>query len=139
MFHLDYYTSVILARNPVVAKSQWIDWKHVRELRKSSIDYAIATCQRIGVYTLMEFVHDWNSEVIAQFYATLFVEEEPRRMHWMLEGQWYSVDYDAFAAFLSFSEEDLQRDRIHTEQVLPPEQLAYMYPLGGERGQWGRF
>ena len=25
MFHLDYYTSVILARNPMVAKSQWID------------------------------------------------------------------------------------------------------------------
>ena len=77
---------------------------------------------------LMEFVHDWNSEVIAQFYATLFVEEEPRCMHWMLEGQWYSVDYDAFAAFLGFLEEDLQRDRIHTEQVLPPKQLAYMYP-----------
>ena len=42
-------------------------------------------------------------------------------MHWMLEGQWYSVDYDVFAAHLGFSEDDLQRDRIHTEQVLPPE------------------
>ena len=40
-------------------------------------------------------------------------------MHWMLEGQWYSVDYDVFAAQLGFSEDDLQRDRIHTEQVLP--------------------
>ena len=66
------------------------------------------------------------------------MEEEPRRMHWMLEGQWYSVDYDAFVAFLSFSEEDLQQDRIHTEQVLPPEQLAYMYPLGVERGVVGK-
>ena len=37
-------------------------------------------------------------------------------MHWMLEGQWYSVDYDIFAAHLGFSEDDLQRDRIHTEQ-----------------------
>ena len=53
MFHLDYYTSMILARNPMVAKSQW-----------------------------------------------------------------YNVDYDAFAAFLSFLEEDLQRHRIHIEQVL---------------------
>jgi len=56
----------------------------------------------------------------------------------MLEGQWYSVDYDAFVAFLGFSEEDLQRDMIHTEQVLPPKQLAYMYPLGGERGAVGK-
>ena len=56
----------------------------------------------------------------------------------MLEGQWYSVDYDAIAAFLGFIEEDLQRDMIHTEQVLPLEQLAYMYPLGGERGVVGK-
>ncbi|XP_066313455.1 NADP-dependent glyceraldehyde-3-phosphate dehydrogenase-like [Miscanthus floridulus] len=53
-------------------------------------------------------------------------------MHWMLEGQWYSVDYDVFAAHLGFIEDDLQRDRIHTEQVLPPEQLAYMQILDDE-------
>jgi len=76
--------------------------------------------------------------VIAQFYATLYVEEDERRMHWMLEGQWYSVDYDAFAALLGFSDDDLQKDRIHTEQVLPLEQLAYMYPPGGERGAVGK-
>ena len=81
MFQFDYYTSVILSRNPVVAKSQWIDWTHVRELQKHYLDVAIATCQRIGVYQLMEFQHPWNSEVIAQFYATLFVGEDPRRMH----------------------------------------------------------
>ena len=56
----------------------------------------------------------------------------------MFEGQWYNVDYDAFVAFLGFSEEDLQRDRIHSEQVLPPEQLAYMYPPGGEREAVGK-
>ena len=69
----------------------------------------------------MEFQHDWNTEVVAQFYATLYVEEDERHMHWMLEGQWYSVDYDAFVALLDFSNDDLQKDRIHTEQVLPPE------------------
>ena len=48
------------------------------------------------------------------------------------------MDYDAFAALLGFLEEDLQRDMIHIEQVLPPEQLAYMYPPGGERGAVGK-
>ena len=56
----------------------------------------------------------------------------------MLKGQWYSVDYDAFVAMLGILEDDLQRDRIHSEQVLPLEQLAYMYPLGGERGAVGK-
>ena len=55
----------------------------------------------------------------------------------MLEGQWYSVDYNAFAALLGLND-DLQKDRIHTKQVLPLEQLAYMYPPGGERGAVGK-
>ena len=59
--------------------------------------------------------------MVAQFYATLYAEEDERHMHWMLEGQWYNIDYDAFAALLGFSDDDLQKDRIHTEQVLPPE------------------
>ena len=98
---------MILSRNPVVTKSQWIDWKHVREQENPSLDIAIATCQRIGVYQLMEFQYPYNSEVIAQFYATLFVEEEPRHMHWMLEGQWYSVDYTVFTGYLGILEEEL--------------------------------
>ena len=56
----------------------------------------------------------------------------------MLEGQWYSLYYDAFAALLGFLEEGLRRDRIHTEQVLPPEQLAYKYPQGSKRGTVGK-
>jgi hypothetical protein len=77
---------VVLSRDPVVAKSQWIDLDHVRKQRKPSLDVAIETCQHTGIYELMQFQHPWNIEVIAQFYATLFVEEQPRHMHWMLEG-----------------------------------------------------
>ena len=51
-------------------------------------------------------------------------------MHWMLEGQWYSVDYVVFVGYLGISKDELQRDRIHTEQVLPPERMAYMYKGG---------
>ena len=42
MFLMDFYTSVILTRNLVIARSQWIDWQYVRELQKSSINHAIA-------------------------------------------------------------------------------------------------
>jgi hypothetical protein len=51
----------------------------------------------------------------AQFYATLFVEEEPRHKHWMLEGQWYSVEYAAFVGYLGIPEDELERDMIHLE------------------------
>ena len=54
-FHMDFYTSVILARNPVIARSQWIDWQYIRDLQKASIDHAIAICEHTGVYEIMEF------------------------------------------------------------------------------------
>ena len=36
------------------------------------------------------------------------------------------------------SQRMIYRYKIHSEQVLPPEQLAYMYPLGCERGAVGK-
>ena len=48
----------------------------------------------------------------------------------MLEGQWYNVDYTTFAGYLGIPEDELQRDRIHTEGVLTPKRMAYMYRGG---------
>ena len=50
-------------------------------------------------------------------------------MHWMLEGNWYSVEYVVFAAILGIPKEDLQREKIHNKQVYPRHRLGYMYPL----------
>ena len=57
----------------MIARSQWIDWWYIRDLQKASIDHAIAIYEHTGVYEIMEFQHDWNIEVVAQFYATLYV------------------------------------------------------------------
>jgi hypothetical protein len=52
----------------------------------------------------MAVYYDWNVEVIAQFYATLFIEEAggARRIHWMTEGEWYNISYDDFCLSLFF-------------------------------------
>jgi hypothetical protein len=43
----------------------------------------------------MAFKKNCNNEVIAQFFATLFVEEhgDTSKLHWMTEGQWFEVSY----------------------------------------------
>jgi CTP:phosphocholine cytidylyltransferase-like protein len=53
MFQFDFCHSVVLYRDPVVAKSQWIDWDHVRKQKKPSLDVAIETCQHTSIYELM--------------------------------------------------------------------------------------
>jgi hypothetical protein len=48
----------------------------------------IAGCERCHIKRLMGFHYNWNIEIIAQLYATLFIEEAEnmREMHWMMEG-----------------------------------------------------
>lgn len=61
----------------------------------SIINSMIAECKAKNVSDIMAFQKDWNDEVIAQFYATLYVEEHEnvRIFHWMTEGQWFQVCY----------------------------------------------
>lgn len=35
----------------------------------------IAVCERQKIKKIMSYKHDWNDEIIAQFYATLYVED----------------------------------------------------------------
>jgi hypothetical protein len=64
--------------------------------------------------------YDWNVEVIAQSYATLYMEEGggARRMHWMTEGNWYNISYDDFTSRLSFGAADTHCSRHHIETHL---------------------
>jgi hypothetical protein len=45
---------------------------------------------------IMSFRKNWNNEIIAQFFATLYVEErgDTRKFHWMTEGRWYEITYE---------------------------------------------
>jgi hypothetical protein len=38
---------------------------------------------------IMPFRKNWNNEIIAQFFATLYIEErgDTRKFHWMTEGR----------------------------------------------------
>jgi hypothetical protein len=82
----------------------------------------------MGVYC------DWNMEVIAQFYATLFMEEVggARRIHWMTKGEWYNISYDDFASRFSFGAADAHRSRLHIHNPLDEGEMKFMYAPGQE-------
>jgi hypothetical protein len=43
-----------------------------------------------------------------------------------------------FAALLGFLEEDLQKEKIYSEQILAPQRFGYMYPPEGDGGFIGK-
>jgi hypothetical protein len=94
----------------------------------------IAACENYHIKKLMGVHYDRNIEVIAQFYATLFIEEaeDVRAMHWMMEGEWYHITFDEFATQFSYGQANKDRFRIHIHNPLEENKIKFMYALGQE-------
>jgi hypothetical protein len=63
-----------------------VDWDHMAEKKDPIFNQVIAACESRHIKKLKGFHYNWNIEVIAQFYSTLFIEEAEnvRAMHWMM-------------------------------------------------------
>jgi hypothetical protein len=87
-FQQDLYETVIMDMRKIMSEAQWVDWHHMEEQHDPIYDQVVATCESHHLKILMGAQYDWNMEVIAQFYATLFIKEGGgvRKMHWMIEG-----------------------------------------------------
>jgi hypothetical protein len=82
-FHQDFYESVIITKTKPVAISQWIDWTYMEAKHDVIFDEVVTACRAKHLRDVMSFQKNWNNEIIAQFYATLYVEErgDTRKFH----------------------------------------------------------
>jgi len=87
----------------------------------------VDTCQNMHMQSIMSFNHHWNEEVLARFYATLYVDRPGKKFNWMLQGEKFSVTYHQFADMLGFPDADLERPKIHDENVIDDAEMHYMY------------
>jgi hypothetical protein len=86
----------------------------------------------------MSFQKNWNNEIIAQFYATLYVEErgDIRKFHWMTEEKWYEITFEQFARLFGFGQNDVNCHKIHYVLCLNASKMRFMYP-SNKRGSVG--
>jgi len=79
---------------------KWIDWNYLRGLAapvKDVVDAVYAHCQKLDLVDIMSFQCHWNEEVVEQFYATLFIEENERIIHWHLGGKRFTYNMADFS------------------------------------------
>jgi hypothetical protein len=67
-------------------------------------DEVMTACRAKHLRDSMAFRKNWNNKIIAQFFATLYVEEmgDSRKFYWMTEGRWYVITYEHFARLFGF-------------------------------------
>jgi hypothetical protein len=130
-FQQDLYETVIMDRSRIVLEAQWVDWHHMEEQQDRIHNQVIAACESHHLKHLMGVHYDWNKEVIAQFYATLYIDEVGgvRRMHWTTEGEWYNISYDDVASRFSFGAVDAHRPRLHIHNPLDEDEMKFIYAM----------
>ena len=72
-------------------------------------------CKEFGLYDLMGFRYNWNTEILAQFHSSLYYDAHRVTFYWTTEGEKYGIDYMNFSRLLGLGSMDEQRDPIHVE------------------------
>jgi hypothetical protein len=87
-------------------------------------------CGHHRVKDLMVFRHDWNREIVAQFYTTVLFghTDDERAMLWMTNGNKYGIRFSWFLALFNLGQKDKNYLKLHNGGLLEPEALYFMYP-----------
>jgi hypothetical protein len=98
----------------------------------------VVVCKDKHLREFMAFQNNWNNKIIAQFFATLYVEDrgDTRKFYLMMEGRWYEITYEHFARLFDFGRRDANRNKIHMALHLDASKLKFMYP-NNKRGSAG--
>lgn len=127
-FHSDFYLSVLYnAKHDRVLRVKYIDWEHIDSKSDKFLKNVVNACKRLGLYDIMGFQHNWNTEILYQFSVTYYCETSCDVMHWMTEGRHYMLDYVTFARLLGFDFEDRSFSEIHDERNLTDHDSLYVF------------
>jgi hypothetical protein len=56
----------------------------------------LEACELHGITDLLQFRHNWNQEIISEFYSTLFYDKKESIFMWMTNGRRFHVKLAQF-------------------------------------------
>lgn len=116
-----------MTKDHATTDRKYIDWDHLKAIQLPVIDELIKACKVQNLFNIMSLSCDQNEEVVAQFYATVFIEDVPMIMHWTLNGKCFSITMFTFARLLGFYTFDYTKIDLHNGSIVEDSKLAFMY------------
>jgi len=135
--HQDFYTSIVLKGSEVpIVPCKYVDWNYFEKPNDPHYNVSIEICKEFGLYELMGFRYDWNTEILSQFLSSLYYDAHRVTFYWTTEGEIYDIDYMTFSRLLGLGSKDEQRDPIHIEQPLRGYQVPQLFfnPMLANKG-----
>lgn len=125
------YQDVVLTRQKIYVRVQWIDLNH---LQRDPLYFgeALNMIQQLGIEDLITFPYDFDPDIVAQFYVTVhFHVDVDRTMTWMTNGEKMSGSWIEFMKLLNVPDEVLHNPvglRPHANPgATPKEKLMPFY------------
>jgi hypothetical protein len=112
--------------SPMV-RHQWVDIDYMRNKKDMHFNKILEACDFHGITDLLQFRHNWNQEVITDFYSTLFFDKKEMTFMWMTNGRRFNVKLSQFAQILGLSSQLDIPKKLHSEWVMMPREVTPMY------------
>jgi hypothetical protein len=126
-FHQDWYGIVLYPKTSLVVKHHWVSIDYMKQKKDMHINRILEACDLHGITDLVQFSHNWNQEVISEFYSTLFFDKKERIFMWMTHGRRFHVKLSQFAQILGLSSLLNIPKKLHSERVMMPCEMSPMY------------
>jgi hypothetical protein len=110
-----------------VIKQQYVDIEYLRNKKDMHFNRALEACDLHEITGLLQFRHNWNQEVIAEFYSTLFYDKKERVFMWMTNGRRFYVQLSRFAQILGLSSHLDIPKKLHSGRVMMPRKMTPLY------------
>jgi hypothetical protein len=102
-FHQNWYQTVLYPKSSPVVKRQYMDIEYMRNTKGMHFNRILEACDLHGITDLLQFMYNWNQEIISEFYSTLFYDKKERIFMWMTNGRRFHVKLAQFVQILVLS------------------------------------
>jgi hypothetical protein len=123
---------VLYPKSSPLVKQQYVDIEYMRNKKDMHFNWVLEACDLHDITELLQFRHNWNQEIILEFYPTLLYDKKERIFLWMTNGRRFHVKISQFAKILGLSSQLDIPKKLHSGLVMMPREMTPMYvPDGG--------
>jgi hypothetical protein len=104
-----------------------MDIEYMRNKKDMHFNKILESCDLHGITDLLQFRHNWNQEIISEFYSTLFYDKKERIFMWMTNDRRFHMKLAQFAHILGLSSQLDIPKKLHSERVMMHREMTPMY------------
>jgi hypothetical protein len=104
----------------------------MRNKKDMHFNRVLEACDLHGITNMLQFRHNWNQEIISEFYSTLFYDKKERIFLLMTNGRRFHVKLAQFAQILGLSSQLVIPNKLHSGWVMMLREMTPMYIQDGD-------